>query len=236
MIRFTTLSLLVGASLVVGCSSNISEPGPGSGDDTGSGSGDDASGAPSTTGSIDNTFDHENDGISVFDLIQRLTTQGPPEFTSHVHSCTKVRYANLANILASVGVDTTSTTQFSAGALYKSSATAEGVANYANRVRENVSLTTSGASAMFDTFAAAAPEVLAKLSTLPRCQKAGVAVPALIDANGTCNIDAISCLIGINATQQWVDTCNQAAKSGSTPTIGQQTAVAALLAAAYTCE
>lgn len=233
MIRLgSTLTLLIGASLAVAasaCTNTIDEPGPGSDQNT--------STAGATTGSVDNTFDHDTEELSIWDLINRQKVEGPPSFTSHMHSCPKVRYANLANVLTSVGVNIKSTTQFSAGALYQAAASAEGTANYANRIRENISVTTSGASAMFDIFAAAAPEVEAKLQTLPRCQQAGVAIPPLFDpTTNQCNIDAITCLIGVPATQSHVALCNKAVTDASSTDIGKGIAVAALLAAAYTCE
>lgn len=228
----TTLTLLIGASLAVAasaCSDTIEEPGNGSDDQNTSTGG-------ATTGNVDNTFDHDTDEISLWDIIERQKVEGPPTFTAHMHSCAKVRYANLANVLTNVGVNVASTTAFSAGALYKAAASAEGTANYANRIRENISITTSGASAMFDIFAAAAPEIEANLSKLPRCQQAGTAVPPLFDASNQCNIDAITCLIGVPATANHVALCNKAVTEGSTPDIGKGIAVAALLAAAYTCE
>lgn len=214
----TTLSLLIGASLAVaGCSDSIEEPAPPT--DNGG-----------TTGGVDTTFDHDNDSISVWDLIERLRLEGPSSFTSHVHSCSKVRYANLGTLLTDLGVSATG----AAGTLYKSSATAMGTSSYANRVRENISLTTSGMSAMFDIFVAAAPEVITALqnNTIARCP----AVGPMFDAANTCNAEAITCLIGQPATSLHTDICNKAAAgSGDVPT-GQRIAVAALLAAAYTCE
>ena len=44
-----------------------------------------------TSGGTDTTFDHDNDQISPWDLLDRLTKEGPPRYTSHVHSCAKVR-------------------------------------------------------------------------------------------------------------------------------------------------
>ena len=62
----------------------------------------------STQGNTDTTFDHDNtDTISPWELLDRLTKEGPPSFTSHMHSCPKVRYATLGNILAGVGINPT---------------------------------------------------------------------------------------------------------------------------------
>ena len=49
----------------------------------------------STSGDESTTFDHENDGYSPWELIDRLAKEGPPRYTSKVHSCPKVRYATL---------------------------------------------------------------------------------------------------------------------------------------------
>src|SRR5665647_173803 len=59
----------------------------------------------STSGNETTTFDHMNDGISPWDLVDRLTKEGPPRYTSKVHSCPKVRYRTFGAVLASVGVN-----------------------------------------------------------------------------------------------------------------------------------
>jgi hypothetical protein len=189
----------------------------------------------STTGNQDTTFDHDNNGISAWDLLDRLTKEGPPRYTSHVHSCPKVRYTTLGAVLKSVGVNTGNTTNLSAGQLYTSGFNALGGPNYANRIRENISITTSGASREFDIFAAAADEVITNLPNLARCQVGGVG-PTLFDTNNACRPEGITCLIGTPATATHVDLCNLTVTQASNPTVGKRLAVAALLAAAYTCE
>ena len=226
MTRFGyTLTILVGASLgVAACSDSIEEPtttpDPGS-----------------TTGGGDTTFDHENSGPTVWELIDRLTKEGPPSFTSHMHSCSKVRIANLGQVLTSVGVNLATVgtaTAPSAGDLYKSGASALGASSYANRIRENIGITTSGASREFDIFAAAAPQVIAAIPTLARCQVGGVG-PQLFNG-ATCTAEGITCLIGTPAQPSHVQLCNLTITSASDQPTGQRLAVAALLAAAYTCE
>jgi hypothetical protein len=226
MTRFGyTLTILVGATLgVTACNCTVEDPQT------------DPPPPGATTGSDGNTFDHNNDEISVWDLIDRLAKEGPPRFTSQVHSCAKVRYATLGNVLTSLGVNLANTATASAGLLYKGAGTAFGAPNYANRIRENIAITTSGASAEFDIFAAAADEAIAALPTLARCQVGGAPGPALFDAANNCNIDAITCLIGTPAQAGHVDVCNKSVTGASDPTIGKRLAVAALLAAAYTCE
>ena len=189
----------------------------------------------STTGGDGNTFDHDNNTISVWDLIERLTKEGPNRYTSYVHSCPKVRVATLANVLTSVGVNVQNATNLSAGELYRDGITALGGPNYANRIRENIGITTSGSSKEFDIFAAAADEVMTNLPNLARCQVGGVGVQ-LFDANNNCRADGIACLIGVPAQAAHVDLCNLTVTRASDVTTGKRLAVAALLAAAYTCE
>lgn len=189
----------------------------------------------STSGGEDTTFDHMNDGISPWDLVDRLTKEGPPRYTSHVHSCSKVRYETLDNVLESVGVNLANTTALSAGDLYRSGGNALGQPNYENRIRENIGITTSGASREFDIFAAAAPEVIAAIPTLQRCQVNGT--PAvLFNEQNQCEPSGITCLIGVPVDVHYIDLCNLTITNASTPEVGKQLAVAALLAAAYTCE
>lgn len=199
---------------------------------------DEAATAPppgSTSGDEETTYDHMNDGISPWDLIDRLTKEGPPRYTSRVHSCPKVRYATFGNVLRSLGVDTGSTTALSAGALYRSGENAMGAPNYQNRIRENIAISTSGASRAFDIFAAAAPEIIAAVPTLERCQTAG-APAALFNASNQCEASGITCLIGVPAQAAHLDLCNMTIQRASTPEVGKRLAVAAMLAAAYTCE
>ena len=188
-----------------------------------------------SSGEEENTFDHMNDGISPWELVDRLTKEGPPRYTSHMHSCAKIRYATLGNMLRSLGVNTANATALSAGRLYTDGYSAMGGANFDNRIRENISVTTSGASREFDIFAAAAPEIITAIPTLARCQTAGT--PAvLFDAGNVCQPSGITCLIGVPATQAHIDLCNASVTGASTVDIGKRLAVAVLLAAAHNCE
>lgn len=220
-----TLTILLSASLgVAACSDSIETPPP-----------DNTPPAGSTTGDSGSTFDHPNDGVAVWDLLKRITDQGPPSFTSQMHGCMKMHYATFGNVLSSLGVNITNTAANSAGKLYQDGGAAMGVANYAARVREAATLSTSQASKQFDILAAAAPEIIAALPTLPRCQVGGTG-PTLFDAGNQCQLSGISCLLATPATQAHVDLCNQTITRASTPDVGKRLAVAVMLAAAYTCE
>jgi hypothetical protein len=188
----------------------------------------------STTGSEETTFDHDNN-YDPFELIDRLATEGPSRYSSKVHGCPKVRYRTLGNVLTSLGVNATNTAALSAGQLYRDGFNAMGGPNYANRIRENVSITTAGASREFDIFAAAAPEIIAAVPNLARCKDASGTSALMFDGN-SCRADGITCLIGVPAQPAHVDFCNLTVTNASSIDVGKRIAVAALLAAAYTCE
>lgn len=223
MTRLNLTTILVASFGFAACTSDLEEPPPGDGNTPPPGS---------TTGGEDNTFDHMNDGPSVWEIIDRLSKEGPPRYTSRSRSCPKIRVANLENVLKSVGVDMTATGGASAAQLYATGKNAMGAPNFENRIRENISITTSGASRLFDIFAAAAPEVIANLGNIPRC--AGV---ALFDAGtNNCRADGITCLIGVPAQAAHLDYCNLTVRNASSVDTGKRVAVAAMLAAANTCE
>ncbi len=188
----------------------------------------------STSGSEAETYDHANGGFDPFEIIDRLAKEGPPRYTSRVHSCPKVRYRTFGTVLTSLGVNVASTAALSPGELYRDGYNAMGGPNFANRIRENIGITTSGASRAFDIFAAAAPEVINAVPTLARCQTGGV--PAVLFNGNTCDPTGITCLLGTPATLAHLDFCKLTIESATTPDIGKRIAVAALLAAAYTCE
>jgi hypothetical protein len=186
----------------------------------------------STTGGEDNTFDHENG--NPFDVIDRLEVEGPLTYSSRVPSCAKMRYDTIGRVLRSLGVDTADAAPLSAGQLYRDGINALGAPKYAARTRENLGITTSGASRLFDIFVAAADNIVTAMPTLQRCTVGGVGA-SMFDGD-VCRLDGITCLLGVPATQQHFDFCNLAVTSASTPAAGKTIAVAALLAAAHTCE
>jgi hypothetical protein len=222
MTRLTLLTILV-ASFGAACT-----------DDTTTDIPDNTPPEGSTSGTENETFDHDNSGFDPWAVIDRLAQEGPPKYTSRVHSCPKVRYRTLGTVLQSLGVNTASTTALSAGQLYRDGFNALGGPNFANRISENITITTSGASKTFDILAAAATEIIAAVPTLARCNVGGV--PAVLFNGNTCDPTGITCLIGAPATLGHVDFCNLTVSNASTVDIGKRVAVAALLAAAYTCE
>jgi hypothetical protein len=214
------------------CGGSISDTDP---DPTNGGNGFTPPTAGPTSGGSNDTFNHDNNQISPWDLIAREEIEGPPSFTSHMHSCAKIFYATLGQVLTDNGISITDNTMYSAGQIYQASTNALAAPDFANAIRENLALTTSGASAQFDILAAAAPTIITNLPNLARCQVNG-AGPELFDSNNQCQLAGISCLLGVPATQDYVDLCNIAVSQASTPQQGESIAVASILAASLTCE
>jgi hypothetical protein len=186
------------------------------------------------SGGEDNTFDHPETQIDVWELLERLSEEGPPRYTSRVHSCAKIRYATVGRILESRGVNLGGT-GVTAGGLYTGGDQALGAPNYAARSRESIDLTTAGASRLFDIFVAAAPEIIAQMPLRTECMIGGIGTE-MFDPSGACNADGISCLTGVPATPSHIELCNLTVQRASDPELGKNMAVAVLAAAAHTCE
>ena len=187
------------------------------------------------SGGQDNTFDHPDIEPDIWGLLERMQEEGPPKYTSRVHSCPKVRVRTIENLLRSRGVDVASQVPDSAGLIYSSSSQALGAPNYAARTRENLALTTASASKLFDIFAQAAPEIIANMPNLAACQVGGVGA-TMFNELGQCTAAGISCLTGVPATAAHIELCNQTVAKASDPEKGKLMAVALLAAAAHTCE
>lgn len=219
----TMLLVLAGLAGLAACTGGIEE------DDTGLPPG-------TTVGGEDNTFDHDNNqNVDPFELLDRLQQEGPPKYSARVHSCTKPRYRTIGNILASRGVNVGNGANLSAGALYRDGYNALGGPNYAARIRENVDVTTSGASRLFDIFVQAAPEIIATMASRPECQVLGVGVE-MFNASNQCSAEGITCLLGVPATAQHLELCNYAVTTAADIDTGKRIAVASLMAAGHTCE
>lgn len=204
-------------------------------DQTGDPGSDPAPQAGNATGGPDNTFDHPDSEVDVWKLLQQLQEQGPPKYTARMHGCPKMKYDTIGRVLASRGVDIGNGTALSAGQIYQTSDQALGVANYAARQRENLELTTAAAGKLFDIFVQAAPEIIAGMPNRPECQVGGVGA-VLFNAQNQCEADGITCLIGVPATASHIELCNLTVSRASDVETGKNMAVAALLAAAHTCE
>lgn len=187
------------------------------------------------SGGTGNTFDHPGTNVDVWELLERARNEGPPRYAARVHKCPKMQYATLGRVLASRGVNMGSTAALSAGKLFADGDQALGAPNYGARQREARDLGTATASKMFDIFVQAAPEIIANMPNRDECKVAGVGTRMFNDAD-QCTADGITCLIGVPATASHIEVCNLTVQRASSVDKGKRLAVAALLAAAHTCE
>lgn len=233
MTYFTKSLLLVLVAGASACGSDIEdEPTP---PDNNPGGGD-------TSGNPDNTFDHDNEGKSPWEVLAEQQAAGPSRYQARMHGCVKIRYSAVGNLLRSRGVAVPGTGAASAGQLFTTGQNSMGAPSYAVRVRENLVPSTSGMSRLFDIFASASTEIIAGFANIEACKVAGVA-PPLFDAGGSqCNAEAFKCLMGLPAIPEHLDICNKtiagARNAAGAPdqAIGQRLAIAVMLAAAHTCE
>jgi len=200
---------------------------------------------PTNTGSAEpeDNFSHmDESNVDPFDVLARLQEEGPPEVSTRMHSCGKMRYATLGNVLRDLGVTMTGAGMTPNG-LYTTGASALGRPDYANRTAETTEVSTSGSVRLYDIFVAAAPEIITAMPNNVRCRVAG-APTSMFDPNG-CTANGIACLTGATPSQAQKDLCDSAQASNTTkrvgtgataPTVGQVVAVASLLSAAHSCE
>lgn len=193
-------------------------------------------------GAEDNTYDHQS-GLGAnevdedpYTIAARREAEGTPEARARMHSCQKLQITALRNILTGFGVNLDATgNPPTAGQLLNGGGTALGQSNYAARMGEDIVWTAAGAAKQFDIFVQAAPEIIAAMPTLPQCQVDGVS-PPMFDEDGSCNADAVSCLIGKPATPDHLAICKDLIDSASDVEKGRNIAVGTLLSAAHSCE
>jgi hypothetical protein len=198
--------------------------------------------AGSTAGGEDTTFDHSNDpnGAAPGSDFQPAEPQqikmiGSPEVTARLHACGKLSVTSMGQILASRGMVTTGAPagapagSQSATTIYKASTAQLGAPNYQGRVPEAPFASTSTMSKMFDIFTMGSYEVGAATWTGSGCGTAKVLGP-----DGKFTKDGLSCLMGKPALDEHVAIANDAIAKN--PTDGAKIAIAAVLAAAHTCQ
>lgn len=249
LLDFTTSALAMAALLAYGCAENptslVTDNHDKKDSDPIGDTPDHASQPEDTVGGEDNTYDHM-DGLGVdeardpVEIAKQHEEEGSPEARARMHSCQKMQITTIRNVLADFGVDLDATGDPpTAGELLNDGGAALGQASYAARSGEDLVWTAAGAAKQFDILVQAAPEIIAAMPTLPQCQTAGVGPEMFgLDAEGevTCTSDAVTCLIGRPATADHVAICESLVMSASSVDKGKNIAVAALLAAAHSCE
>jgi hypothetical protein len=121
-----------------------------------------------------------------------------------------------------------------AQAAYAAARSSFGVADYANRNAEATQVGTAQLAKMGDLFIEAAPEILEKFATAPRC--GGV---SLLDGQSHFTREALSCIGGEVASDDQVTLAGQlidrAVAQGMTQQGAQELVIAGYLSAQFTC-
>jgi hypothetical protein len=195
-----------------------------------------------TAGGEDTTFDHSNDpnGAAPGADIQppepaQIKMVGSPEVTARLHSCGKLSVTSIGTLLATHGMVTTGAPpgapagSQSATTIYKASSAQLGAPNYAGRVPEAPFSSTSAMSKLFDIFTMGSYEVVGANFAATSCGTTKV-----LGADGKFTKDGLSCLMGKPALDEHVAIANDAIAKN--PTDGAKIAIAAVLAAAHTCQ
>src|SRR5262249_15626712 len=114
------------------------------------------------SGMPENTFDHTDLSVDPFAVLSREQVEGPPEISTRMHSCGKMKYATFGRVLAQLGINITNNNQNTAGDLYQGGASALGAPsdNYSTFMPETTLLTTAGAVKAQDIGLQGAAEML----------------------------------------------------------------------------
>jgi len=173
-------------------------------------------------------------GVTEPTVVEKFTlTVGSIEVEARLHSCTKITYAALGQMLTSRGIDMTSTAKDSAGSLYLGGTSALGLADYPARVPEMLAPTAATLSKQDDIYVAAASALPPSTAFATTTACPGV---TLQDTTGNFTMDGISCLIGKPATEAYLTIANQILSEAPDLVSGTQLAISTLLEAAHTCE
>ena len=143
-----------------------------------------------------------------------------------MHACGKLTLRGMGNLLKSRGAST----QNQGLVTNAANAAALGGPNYTGRIPEAPFSSTSSMGKAFDIYASVSADVVKPDWAPPGCP--GV---KLLE-NGKFTKDGVSCLIGKPAKPAHLALADDLVAQADNPTDGQRIAVAALLAAAHTCE
>lgn len=164
--------------------------------------------------------------------------QVPPAVGEKLHSCGKVRFNVLTNILQTRGINVTNTAKDTAGFLLAKAQPVWGVPNFPARVAETIRDTTSSLVSLHDVLLAAAEEWVTA-ANMDGAFVAGTACgTAKLFNSNTCDKDGFACLMGATPSQRQLDVCNNMITDSSVPdaTVKRRLAVASMVGTVAMCD
>lgn len=227
-LTFASVTTVFAALALAGCGEATDQLNPGAG----SGYTNDPN--RTAAGGEEGTFNHVNDPAGVTDGPQpdpgqralETAAAGGAVASARMHACGKLSLRGMGNLLKSRGAST----QNQGLVTNAANAAALGGPNYTGRIPEAPFASTSSMGKAFDIYASVSADVVKPDWAPPGCP--GV---KLLDS-GKFTKDGVSCLIGKPAKPEHMALADDLVAQAENPTDGQRIAVAALLAAAHTCE
>lgn len=167
--------------------------------------------------------------------------QVPPFIGEKLHSCGKVRFNTIVNILYARGIDIASTVPSSAGDLLVKTQPSSGVASFSARLPEAIRNTKSSLIGLHDVLIAAAEEWVPmddQDGTFPA--RATACTGAKLFNNNTCDKEGFACLMGATPTQRQLELCNSminnTSEGASDPLARRRLAAAAMFGTVVMCD
>lgn len=185
-------------------------------------------------GDESSTFNHSNDPLGASDAPRTDPQQralensaaGGAVASARMHTCGKLSLRAMTSMLKTRGAST----QNQALTTNTTNAAALGAPNYNGRIPEAAFSSTSALGKAFDIYMITSADIV-------KPDWAPTACPGVkLLEGGKFTKDGVSCLIGKPAKAEHMALADDLVAQADNPTDGQRIAVAALLAAAHTCE
>jgi len=174
--------------------------------------------------------------------------QVPPAEGETLHSCGKVRFNVLTNILQTRGINVAPPPLMppltTAAYLLEKAQPVWGVANFPARVPESIRNTTSGLVSLHDILIAAAEEWVPSVAVgMPPSDGPAIGMACTgskLFNNNTCDKDGFACLMGATPSPQQINVCNSMINDTSAmvmdPTVKRRLAVASMVGNVTMCD
>ena len=184
-------------------------------------------------------FSHDD----IFDSSGDISIDGrqfPLAVREKLHSCGKIRFNVLTNILKTRGVNVTNTVANSAGALLSRAQPLWGVPNFPARVAETIRDSPSSLVSLHDILLASAEEWVTMANPDGTYPAGTACTGAKLFNNNSCDQDGLACLMGATPTQRQLDVCNSMINDTSAgvtdPLTKRRLALAALAGTVAMCD
>lgn len=183
-------------------------------------------------------FSHDNIFPNIISSTDGL--QVPPSVGEKLHSCGKVRFNVLVNILKTRGIDVSSSVANGAGDLLARMQPIAGVANFPARLAETIRNNKSNLIGMHDVLIAAAEEWVPMNNPDGAFAMATSCFGSKLFEDSSCDKEGFACLMGATPTQRQLELCTSMINdttAGVTDSLSRRRlAVAAMFGSVVMCD